>query len=73
MTKGWVLKNKRGKLFADTFASDKATCWSESIPLIETQHKSFRNRDMSSWNSIVRSAKKLGYEVVRVKLVLIKR
>lgn len=69
---GWVLKNKRGKLYYDTFASDKASCWSEAFHNIEWERKSFRTRYWESWNHCVREAKKLGYELVKVKLVEIK-
>lgn len=69
MKTGWVLKNKRGKIYADTFAVDRASCWAEALHRIEWERKGFNSSYWKNWNEIVRAAKLLGYEVVRVKLV----
>lgn len=64
---GWVLKGPRGNLFPQTFECDKVSCWSESISVVEWRHKNFSTCD--DWDSLVKAAKKLGYSVVKAKIV----
>jgi len=72
LAKGWILKGKNGKLFAETFQPDKASCWSESFITIENRHNGFRAAHWKQWDDSIKAAKKLGYTMVRAKVVELK-
>lgn len=66
----YVLKLPSGTLVPDTFSMTKSECWGKSFPWVAlSEGAEWRERFYKRWEHSLKSARKLGYRMVKVKLV----
>lgn len=67
---GWVLKTPKGRIIAETFARTRGGCWNlgfEEVAL--RQGDEWRREFWKRWGPSVADAERIGYRMVRVKLI----
>ena len=70
----YCLKTPRGKLYEHTLAPSKHKCWGKSFETAAfSLGSSWRERYWKRWDQSLRSARKHGYRIVKVKIVEVKR
>jgi hypothetical protein len=66
----WALKHPDGQLDSGTASPDRSECWSISwwrLPLAWREKYEYR------WDASIKAAARLGYKMVRCKLVEVKK
>lgn len=66
---GWALKTPQGLLLSGTMEPSKADCWDEAIPVIDRIEGEQWWKHTQGRSAALAAARKLGYRVVKVRLV----
>lgn len=67
---GWALRLPNGTLSADSFATTRDMCWDYAFEyLSERLGHEWRSDNWHRWRASIKTAEKLGYKMVKVRLV----
>jgi hypothetical protein len=66
----WALVDPAGKLHEGTITPTKTNCWLEGFWVVSNQQgQDWQHLYWKRWEPSLRSAKKLGYRFIRVKII----
>ena len=66
--KAWGLRLPDGSIEVNSVRSDEHSCWEASFHIVGDHEEDFCDDYWKEWDKSIRAAKKLGYEMVRVRV-----
>ena len=69
MTKLYCLETPEGFLIASTLSNTKSDVWGKSFDFVANRTPDFEAKYWKKWDASLAAAKKLGYKIIKVKLV----
>jgi hypothetical protein len=66
----WALTSRKGRIYQSTIRATKRECWEHGFSMVSNEQPPEWLRDnWKRWDASMKSAQKLGYRFIRVKII----